>query len=180
MTVLKKKKVGQSHFKSNCLFQFIIFFTPHLLFFCGTFLHCYTSNIDASFSFPAMTLLTASICWNVLAHKSDDIGEVGVKIYQKPEGNEIYELRRKKISPLCKESENPDAAWYVRMKSFLHSIPIGIEQHGAKRPEQWAKRLESYPDWISNKEKLVVDMNHWNAVVNRSYLNGLGINWPSI
>ncbi|KAL4392901.1 hypothetical protein AHAS_Ahas03G0391400 [Arachis hypogaea] len=72
----------------------------------------------------AMTSLTASICWNVLAHKSDDVGEVGVKIYQKPEGNEIYELRRKKIPPLCKESENPDAAW--------------------------------------------------------SYLNGLGINWPSI
>ncbi|XP_057722627.1 probable methyltransferase PMT28 [Arachis stenosperma] len=128
----------------------------------------------------AMTSLTASICWNVLAHKSDDVGEVGVKIYQKPEGNEIYELRRKKIPPLCKESENPDAAWYVRMKSCLHSIPIGIEQHGAEWPEQWPKRLESYPDWISSKEKLVADMNHWNAVVNRSYLNGLGINWPSI
>ncbi|KAL2318712.1 hypothetical protein Fmac_032588 [Flemingia macrophylla] len=60
----------------------------------------------------AMTSLTASICWNVLAHKSDDVGEVGVKIYQKPEGNDIYELRRKKIPPLCKENENPDAVWY--------------------------------------------------------------------
>lgn len=64
---------------------------------------------------PAMTKLTASICWNILAHKTDDISEVGVKIYQKPESNGIYELRRKKNPPLCKENENPDAAWYAKM-----------------------------------------------------------------
>lgn len=65
-----------------------------------------------------MTTLTASICWNVLAHKSDVVGEVGVKIYQKPEGNDIYELRRKKIPPLCKENENPDAVWYATVILF--------------------------------------------------------------
>ncbi|KHN20981.1 Putative methyltransferase PMT28 [Glycine soja] len=128
----------------------------------------------------AMTTLTASICWNVLAHKSDDVGEVGVKIYQKPEGNDIYELRRKKVPPICKENENPDAAWYVSMKTCLHTIPIGIEQHGAEWPEEWPKRLESYPDWVNDKEKVVADTNHWNAVANKSYLNGLGINWTSI
>lgn len=128
----------------------------------------------------AMTSLTASICWNVLAHKSDDVGEVGVKIYQKPEGNDIYELRRKKIPPLCKENENPDAVWYVPMKTCLHTIPLGIEQHGAEWPEEWPKRLETYPDWVNNKEKVVADTNHWNAIVNKSYLNGLGINWTSI
>ncbi|XP_061358113.1 probable methyltransferase PMT28 [Gastrolobium bilobum] len=128
----------------------------------------------------AMTRLTASICWNVLVHKSDDVGEVGVKIYQKPEGNDIYELRRKKIPPLCKENENPDAVWYVTMKNCLHPIPSGIEQHGAEWPEEWPKRLESYPDWVNNKEKLVADTNHWNDIVNKSYLNGMGINWTSI
>jgi len=61
--------------------------------------------------FPAMTTLTASVCWNVLAHKTDEVGEVGVKIYQKPESNDIYGLRRRKNPPLCKENENPDAAW---------------------------------------------------------------------
>ncbi|KAG4934460.1 hypothetical protein JHK87_048462 [Glycine soja] len=128
----------------------------------------------------AMTTLTASICWNVLAHKSDDVGEVGVKIYQKPEGNDIYELRRKKVPPICKENENPDAAWYVPIKTCLHTIPIGIELHGAEWPEEWPKRLESYPDWVNDKEKVVADTNHWNAVANKSYLNGLGINWTSI
>ena len=58
-----------------------------------------------------MASLTASICWNVLADKADEVTEVGVKIYQKPESNSIYELRRKKNPPLCGENENPDAAW---------------------------------------------------------------------
>lgn len=128
----------------------------------------------------AMTALTASICWNVLAHKSDDVGEVGVRIYQKPEGNDIYELRRKKIPPICKENENPDAVWHVPIKTCLHTIPIGIEKHGAEWPEEWPKRLETYPDWMNNKEKLIADTNHWNAIVNKSYLNGMGINWTSI
>jgi len=62
-----------------------------------------------------MSRLTASICWNILAHKTEEVSEVGVKIYQKPESNGIYELRRKKNPPLCKENENPDAAWYAKM-----------------------------------------------------------------
>lgn len=61
--------------------------------------------------FSAMSKLTPSICWNILAHKTDEDSEVGVKIYQKPESNDLYELRRKKNPPLCSEKENPDAAW---------------------------------------------------------------------
>lgn len=90
-------------------------------------LHCYMA-IEMPykwqlhvFSLPAMTTLIASICWNVLAHKSDDVGEVGVKIYQKPEGNDIYELRRKKVPPICKENENPDAAWYPTVNIILQN-----------------------------------------------------------
>lgn len=63
-----------------------------------------------------MSKLTASICWNILADKSDEVSDIGVKIYQKPESNDIYELRRKKFPPLCKENENPDAAWYDNEK----------------------------------------------------------------
>ncbi|KDP38501.1 hypothetical protein JCGZ_04426 [Jatropha curcas] len=128
----------------------------------------------------AMTSLTASICWNILAHKTDEVSEVGVKIYQKPESNDIYELRRKKNPPLCKENENPDAAWYVPMKTCLHSIPSSIEQHGTDWPEEWPKRLETYPDWINNKEKLIAETNHWNAIVEKSYLTGIGIDWSNI
>ncbi|XP_031261272.1 probable methyltransferase PMT28 isoform X1 [Pistacia vera] len=128
----------------------------------------------------AMTALTASICWNILAHKTDEVSEVGVKIYQKPESNDIYELRRKKNPPLCKENENPDAAWYVPMKNCLHTIPSSIEQHGAEWPEEWPKRLETYPDWLNDKEKLIADTNHWKAITDKSYLTGMGIDWSNI
>ncbi|XP_044510639.1 probable methyltransferase PMT28 isoform X2 [Mangifera indica] len=128
----------------------------------------------------AMTTLTSSICWNILAHKTDEVSEVGVKIYQKPESNDIYELRRKKNPPLCKENENPDAAWYVHMKTCLHTIPSSIEQHGAEWPEEWPKRLETYPDWLNDKEKLIADTNHWKAIIEKSYLTGMGIDWSKI
>ncbi|KAJ4836614.1 hypothetical protein Tsubulata_027536 [Turnera subulata] len=99
---------------------------------------------------------------------------------KKPDSNDIYELRRKKNPPLCKENENPDAAWYVPMKLCLHSIPSSIEQHGAEWPEEWPKRLETYPDWMNGKEKLVADTNHWRAIVDKSYLTGIGIDWSRI
>ncbi|XP_057975689.1 probable methyltransferase PMT28 [Malania oleifera] len=128
----------------------------------------------------AMTTLTASICWNVLAHKTDEVSEMGVKIYQKPESNDIYELRRKKNPPLCKEDEKPDAAWYVPMKACLNPIPVAIEQRGTEWPEEWPKRLETFPEWLSNKEKVIADTNHWKAILSRSYLTGLGIDWSNI
>lgn len=128
----------------------------------------------------AMTSLTAAICWNVLADKTDEVAEVGVKIYQKPESNAIYELRRKKNPPLCKENEDPDAAWYVPVRHCLHLIPTSIEQHGTEWPAEWPKRLESYPDWLSDKEKVKADTKHWKATVDKSYLTGMGINWTNI
>ncbi|KAI9201449.1 hypothetical protein LWI28_023683 [Acer negundo] len=128
----------------------------------------------------AMITLMASICWNILAHKTDEVSDVGVKIYQKPESNDIYELRRKKNPPLCKEHENPDAAWYVPMKTCLHTIPSAIEQHGTEWPEEWPKRLETFPDWSNDKEKLIADANHWKAIIENSYLAGLGIDWSNI
>lgn len=60
-----------------------------------------------------MSKLTASICWNILAHRTDEVSEIGVKTYQRPSSNEIYQLKRKKVPYLCKEDENPDAAWLV-------------------------------------------------------------------
>lgn len=128
----------------------------------------------------AMNTLTSSICWNILAHKTDDVSEVGVKIYQKPESNDIYVLRRRRNPPLCKENENPDASWYVPMKTCLHTVPSAIEQHGTEWPEEWPKRLETYPDWLNNKEKAIDDTKHWKDIVDKSYLTGLGINWSTI
>lgn len=139
-----------------------------------------SSNNEKIEDDEAMTALTASICWNILAHKTEEASEMGVRIYQKPESNDIYELRRRKNPPLCKENENPDAAWYVPMKTCLYEIPSAIEQHGAEWPEEWPKRLETYPEWLTSKEKAVGDTDHWKAMVNKSYLTGLGIDWLHI
>nr|XP_043607848.1 probable methyltransferase PMT28 [Erigeron canadensis] len=128
----------------------------------------------------AMSKLTASLGWNVLAHKTDDVSDIGVRIYQKPESNEIYALRRKKVPPMCKDNENPDAAWYVPINSCLHPIPSAIEDRGTEWPEEWPKRLQTFPDWMNNKDKLVSDSAHWKAIVDKSYLTGLGINWLTI
>lgn len=66
------------------------------------------------------------------------------------------------------------------MKTCLHNIPSAIEERGTEWPEEWPKRLETFPDWINNKDKLIADTEHWKAVVNNSYLTGLGINWTNI
>lgn len=135
------------------------------------------NNIEAE---EALSKLTVSICWNILADKVDEVSDIGIKIYQKPESNNLYKLRRKKVPPMCKENENPDAAWYVPLKTCLHAIPEAIEQRGTEWPEGWPKRLNTFPDWMNNREGLTADSEHWKAVVNRSYLTGLGVDWSSI
>ncbi|KAJ8540993.1 hypothetical protein K7X08_001809 [Anisodus acutangulus] len=128
----------------------------------------------------AMSTLTASICWNILADKTDEISDIRINLYQKPQANYIYQLRRKKVPPLCKSDQNPDASWYVSIKSCLHTLPASIEQRGTEWPEEWPKRLETFPDWMNNREKLIADSEHWKAIVNNSYLVGLGIDWSNI
>ncbi|KAK9748406.1 hypothetical protein RND81_02G054900 [Saponaria officinalis] len=128
----------------------------------------------------AMSSLIASICWNPLTDKTDESTEVRVKIYQKPESNTIFELRGKKNPPLCKENENPDAAWYIPIGHCLHLVPTAIEQHGTEWPAEWPSRLESYPDWLNDKEKIQADTEHWKSIVKKSYLTGMGIDWINI
>ncbi|XP_068657788.1 probable methyltransferase PMT28 isoform X2 [Aristolochia californica] len=127
-----------------------------------------------------MSKFTASICWNILAHRVDEISEVGIKIYQKPSSNDIYELRRKKFPPLCKEDEDPNSAWYAPIQICLHTVPAATDERGTEWPEEWPKRLETFPDWISHRDKLAADTEHWKAIVNHSYLNGMGIDWSRV
>jgi tRNA wybutosine-synthesizing protein 1 len=51
------------------------------------------------------------LCWNSIAYNSDDVSEVGVKIFQRPAINEEYDMRAKKDPPFCKESQNKATAW---------------------------------------------------------------------
>ncbi|WOK99568.1 putative methyltransferase PMT28 [Canna indica] len=128
-----------------------------------------------------MSALISSVCWNNLAHKTDEVSETSIRIYQRPTSNDVYEIRATKKPPFCRENENQDAAWYTPIKSCLHKVAAAIEERGTDWPEEWPKRLETFPDWLADLQgKLTADHEHWKAIVDKSYLGGLGIDWSSI
>lgn len=138
----------------------------------------------------AMSSLTKSMCWNLIAKNKDRVNGVGVAIYQKPTSNTCYELRRKQDHPLCEETDDPNAAWYIPMKSCLHKVPTGDGERGTVWPEDWPLRLEKAPFWLNNMQvgiygkqaaiDFTSDTDHWKRVVTKSYLTGLGINWSAV
>lgn len=70
---------------------------------------------------------------------------------------------------------------YTSIKHCLHKAPVGIEERGSDWPEEWPKRLETFPDWLGDLQTWVAaDYTHWKAVVEKSYLDGLGIDWSNI
>lgn len=69
---------------------------------------------------------------------------------------------------------------YASIKTCLHTIPSSIEERGTEWPEVWPKRLITFPDWVNNREKLIAESEHWKAIVNNSYITGMGIDWSSI
>ncbi|KAJ3670065.1 hypothetical protein LUZ60_010389 [Juncus effusus] len=128
-----------------------------------------------------MRKLLDSICWTVLAHSVDEESEVGIRVYQRPASNDIFEIRPSKNPPFCKENEDPDYAWYTPIQTCLHKIPVAIEERGSDWPTEWPSRLEIFPDWLADsKEKLNSDLHHWRSVVRKSYLNGLGVDWSTV
>lgn len=66
------------------------------------------------------------------------------------------------------------------MKTCLHTIPTAIGQRGTEWPNEWPVRLETFPEWLGNREILVADTRHWKTVVEKSYLTEMGINWLNI
>ncbi|KAL7246045.1 hypothetical protein ACSBR2_001218 [Camellia fascicularis] len=138
----------------------------------------------------AMTELTKSMCWDLVVINKDELNEVGAAIYRKPTSNECYEKRPKNEPPLCKESDDPDAAWNVPLQACIHKVPVGASERGSQWPEQWPLRAESVPYWLKSSQVGVYgktapedfsnDYKHWKHVVSKSYLSGLGINWSSV
>jgi hypothetical protein len=59
-----------------------------------------------------MSSLTKSMCWKVVSKTKDKLNKVGMAIYQKPMDNSCYEKRSENNPPLCKGTDDADAAWY--------------------------------------------------------------------
>ncbi|XP_058097395.1 probable methyltransferase PMT26 [Magnolia sinica] len=138
----------------------------------------------------AMTALTKSMCWDLVTIKNDELNEVGVAIFKKPSSNECYEKRTENNPPLCKENDDPNAAWNVPLEACMHRVPVGAGERGSQWPEQWPLRLEKPPYWLGNSqvgvygkaapEDFLSDYQHWKRVVSKSYMNGMGINWSTV
>ncbi|XP_073136961.1 probable methyltransferase PMT26 [Henckelia pumila] len=138
----------------------------------------------------AMKKLTKAMCWEVVSISKDEVNRVGLAVYRKPTSNECYEQRSQNDPPLCQNSDDPNAAWNVPLKSCMHKVPVALSDRGSQWPEQWPARAEKTPYWLLTSqvgaygkpapEDFVDDNEHWKRVVNKSYLNGLGIKWSSV
>ncbi|KAF8642713.1 hypothetical protein HU200_067090 [Digitaria exilis] len=138
----------------------------------------------------AMSTLTKSMCWKMVNKTKDKLNQVGMAIYQKPMDNNCYEKRSENNPPLCKESDDADAAWNVPLEACMHKLPVGPMVRGAKWPESWPQRLEKTPFWIDGSragvygkpanEDFEADNAHWKRVVSKSYVNGMGIDWTKV
>ncbi|KAL0395532.1 UNVERIFIED_CONTAM: putative methyltransferase PMT27 [Sesamum calycinum] len=137
-----------------------------------------------------MTNLTVAMCWELVAIKKDRLNSVGVAVYHKPDSNECYEQRKQNYPPMCKNDDDPDAAWYIPLQSCIHRVPIQENERGSQWPEEWPKRLQTPPYWLNRSHKgiygkpapddFTADYKLWKTVVSKSYMSGLGISWSNV
>ncbi|CAN6200530.1 unnamed protein product [Urochloa humidicola] len=138
----------------------------------------------------AMTSLTKSMCWELAGIKKDRLNGIGAAFYRKPTSNECYEGRRRQQPPMCSDDDDANAAWYIRLNSCMHRVPTAPSERGARWPPEWPRRVRTPPYWLDaaragvygkpEPEDFAVDYDHWRRVVDRSYLNGLGIDWSRV
>ncbi|CBI17424.3 unnamed protein product, partial [Vitis vinifera] len=137
-----------------------------------------------------MSALTMSMCWELVSINRDKLNSVGAAIYRKPTSNVCYDQRKHKRPPMCKTDDDPNAAWYVPLQACMHRAPVDGAERGTRWPEEWPRRLQVSPYWL-NKAQMGIygrpapddfasDYEHWKRVVNKSYLNGLGISWSNV
>lgn len=138
----------------------------------------------------AMSKLMKKMCWELVKIQNDTVNQVGAAIYRKPMSNECYEQRAENEPPLCKDSDDPNAAWNVPLVACMHKVPVDASERGSQWPEQWSARVEKTPYWLKSSQvgvygkpapdDFAADYAHWKRVVNKSYLNGMGISWSKV
>ncbi|AES95041.2 probable methyltransferase PMT27 [Medicago truncatula] len=135
-----------------------------------------------------MTSLTKAMCWELVTINKDKLNHVGVAIYRKPASNDCYERREKSQPPLCKDDDDPNAAWYVPLQACMHKVPVNKADRGAKWPEVWPKRLHKAPYWLNNSQvgiygkpapkDFVEDTERWKNAVDE--LSNIGVTWSNV
>ncbi|CAL0331886.1 unnamed protein product [Lupinus luteus] len=135
-----------------------------------------------------MSSLTKAMCWDLVTINKDKLNHVGAAIYRKPTSNECYERREKSQPPMCKDNDDPNAAWYVPLQACMHKVPVNKAERGAKWPEEWPRRLHKAPYWLNNSQLGVYkkpaatdfseDDERWKNVVDE--LSNIGITWSNV
>ncbi|CAF2159957.1 BnaA07g07980D [Brassica napus] len=137
----------------------------------------------------AMSKLTKAMCWKLMTIKKDKLNEVGAAIYQKPMSNDCYNQRSQSEPPLCKDSDDQNAAWNVPLEACMHKVTEDSSKRGAVWPENWPERVETVPQWLDSQEGVygkpaqedfTADQERWKTIVSKSYLNGMGIDWSYV
>ncbi|KAM1529185.1 hypothetical protein ACFX1Z_018422 [Malus domestica] len=137
-----------------------------------------------------MSALTASMCWEVVAIKNDKVNLVAAAVYRKPTSNQCYDQRKQKQPPMCKNDDDPNAAWYVPLQGCMHRVPTDKSERGTKWPEKWPSRLQTPPYWLNSSQMGIygkpapqdfsTDYEHWKRVISNTYMKSLGINWSNV
>ncbi|KAG0559053.1 hypothetical protein KC19_10G075100 [Ceratodon purpureus] len=135
--------------------------------------------------------MVETMSWKLVAKKNDPTTKIGVAVFQKPKDNDLYNLRQPDATPpFCEPDDKADAAWYVPMNSCIHKLPTTDGARATSWPADWPLRVESTPSWLSTADKGIYgkpvtedfrsDTEHWKRIIEKSYLQGLGIQWGSI
>ena len=76
------------------------------------------------------------------------------------------------------------------MKACIHELPTTEGARATSWPTEWPLRVESAPYWLRSSEKGIygnpvvdeyrADAEHWKRIIEKSYLQGLGIQWSSV
>ncbi len=68
-------------------------------------------GLNSLLNFPDTLTIVQRLSWSLLVKRQDPETGVGVVVFQKPEDNELYDLREVLEPPYCEEDDKPDAAW---------------------------------------------------------------------
>lgn len=61
------------------------------------------------------------MCWELVTIKKDKLNGIGAAIYHKH--TDCYDKREQNQPPMCKNDDDPNAAWYVPLQACMHRVP---------------------------------------------------------
>ncbi|KAH7443577.1 hypothetical protein KP509_02G040600 [Ceratopteris richardii] len=85
--------------------------------------------------------LLERMCYKQYAMEGD------IAVWQKPiDSTCYYERSQETVPPLCDDSIDPDAAWYVPMRPCIAKLAISFSHIGVGQTPKWPERLKEAPE----------------------------------